>query len=61
MIAWLAVLLGINSTRNAGNYTRLRLVKLLPALLVLLIPNTTADYAIIYSCNIWLLGIFLHD
>ena len=28
ILAWLAVVLGINSTRNAGNFTRLRLVKI---------------------------------
>ena len=39
MIAWLAVVLGINSTRNAGNFT------------LLLIPHTTADHAIIYTNN----------
>ena len=52
MIAWSAVVVGINSTSNAGNFTLLHLMKLLPALLVLLIPNTTADHAIIaiYIC-----------
>ena len=49
MIAWSAVELGINSTHNAGNFTQLHLVKLLPVLLVLLIPNTTADQLIIYT------------
>ena len=44
-----------NSTRKAGNWTRLCLVQLVPALLVLLIPNTTANHAITYT-NI----IFLH-
>ena len=46
-----AVVLGINSTHNAGNFTQLHLVKLLPALLVLmqLIPNITANHAIIYT------------
>ena len=47
MITLLAVVLGIDSTHNAGNYTQLCLVKLLPALLMLLIPNNTADHAII--------------
>ena len=32
MIAWLAVVLGINSTRNAGNCTRFRLVKITPCI-----------------------------
>ena len=49
LIAWLAVVLGINSTHNAGNFTRRSQVKLLLALLVLLISNTTAYHAIIYS------------
>ena len=55
MIGWSAVVFGINSTRNAGrkaNNTRLRLVlfySFLPALLVLLIPNTTADHPIKYT------------
>ena len=44
-----AVVLGIYSTCNAGNFTRLHLVKLLPALLVQLICNTTANHAIIYT------------
>ena len=48
MIAWLAVLYGINSTRNGTNSTRLRLV-LLRASLVLLIPNSTANRAITYT------------
>ena len=43
------VVLGMNSTHNAGNFTRLCLVKNCPALLVLLIPNTIADHAIIYT------------
>ena len=55
MIGWSAVVFGINSTRNAGrkaNSTRLRLVlfySFLPALLALLIPNTTADHPITYT------------
>ena len=55
MIGWSAVVFGINSTCNAGrkvNSTRLRLVlfySFLPALLVLLIPNTTADHPITYT------------
>ena len=46
-----AVVVGINSTRNAGNFTQLHLEKLFPALLmlVLLIPNTTANHDIIYT------------
>ena len=48
MIARLAVLFGINSTRNATSSTRLRLV-LLRASLVLLIPNSTANRAITYT------------
>ena len=51
---------GINS--KAVNCTRLRLVQLFPALLVLLIPNTTANHAITYTysvaVNIWLLFVF---
>ena len=42
------MLFGINSTRNATNSTRLRLV-LLRASLVLLIPNSTANRAITYT------------
>ena len=52
MIAWLAVVLGINSTRNAGNFTRLHLVKITSCIIVLLIPNTTADHAIIYTYSV---------
>ena len=37
LLAWFAVVFGINSTRKAVNCTRLRLVQLLPVLLVLLI------------------------
>ena len=48
MIPRLAVLFGINSTRNATNSTRLRLV-LLRASLVLLIPNSMANHAITYT------------
>ena len=36
----------INSTRKAVNCTQLRLMQLFPALLVLSIPNTTANHAI---------------
>ena len=49
MIAWLAVVLGINSSCYTGNFNWLHLVKLLPALLMLLIPNTTVDHAILYT------------
>ena len=49
MIAWFAVVFGINSTHNAVNCTRLCLVQLLSAFLVLLIPNTIANHAITYT------------
>ena len=66
MIGWSAVVFGINSTRNAGrkaNSTRLRLAlfySFLPALLALLIPNTTADHPITYTnCTLALIVIAL--
>ena len=46
-----AVVLGIDNTRNVGNGTRLRLMKLLPTLLMLSIPKTTANFAIIILIN----------
>ena len=46
MIAWSAVVLGINSTRNAGNFTRLRLVKITSCIARAINP---ADHAIIYT------------
>ena len=49
MIAWFAVVFGINSTHNAVNCTWLRLMQLLSVLVVLLIPNTTAKHAITYT------------
>ena len=56
MVGWSAVVFGINSTRNAGgkeyNSTRRSPVlfySFLPALLALLIPNTTADHPITYT------------
>ena len=51
MITWLAVVL-INSTRNAENYTRLRLMKLLPALLMLVIPNWASEASPTLGCSI---------
>ena len=53
LIVWLAVVLGINSTHNAGNFTRQSQVKFLLALFVLLISNTTAYHAIIYNIYIY--------
>ena len=53
LMAWLAVVLGINSTHNAVNLTRRSQVKLFLVLLVLLISNTTAYHAIIYNIYIY--------
>ena len=53
MIAWLAVVLGINIALVMQEISlSFALLKLLPALLVLLIPNTTSDHAIIYTNTI---------
>ena len=53
-VLWFAIVLTYDSMvslgiNNAGNFTRLRLVKLILALLVLLFPYSTADHAIRYT------------
>ena len=48
IIAWSAVVLGTNSMSNAGCNFHEAKPSEIPALRVLLIPNTTADHAIIY-------------
>ena len=45
----MVTVLGINGTRNAGKCTRLRLVKFTSYIAHAIIPNNTADHAIIYN------------
>ena len=53
MIAWIAVVLGINNTCNVGNFTWLLLVKITSCIARAIYPNTTADRAtnILINCR----------